>query len=61
VQPEWFRRGAGRALMSDLEGWLRIRGVPQACIASTRSGAAFIDIWAIAIQRHPPAIRACTA
>jgi GNAT superfamily N-acetyltransferase len=26
VQPEWFRRGAGRALMSDLEGWLRIRG-----------------------------------
>ena len=41
VQPEWFRRGAGRALMSDLEGWLRIRGVPQACIASTRSGAAF--------------------
>ena len=41
VQPEWFRRGAGRALMSDLEGWLRIRGVPQACVASTRSGAAF--------------------
>ncbi|EUB82886.1 GNAT family N-acetyltransferase [Pseudomonas sp. GM30] len=41
VQPEWFRRGAGRALMTDLEGWLRIRGVAQACIASTRSGAAF--------------------
>lgn len=41
VQPEWFRRGAGRALMTDLEGWLRIRGVPQARIASTRSGAAF--------------------
>jgi len=41
VQPEWFRRGAGRALMMDLEGWLRIRGVPQVCIASTRTGAAF--------------------
>lgn len=41
VQPEWFRRGAGRALMSDLEGWLRIRGVTLACIASTRSAAAF--------------------
>jgi len=41
VQPEWFRRGAGRALMSDLEGWLRIRGVLQANVASTRTGAAF--------------------
>jgi len=41
VQPEWFRRGAGRALMSELEGWLRIRGVARACIASTRTGAAF--------------------
>ncbi|CAI8980477.1 GNAT family N-acetyltransferase [Pseudomonas serboccidentalis] len=41
VQPEWFRRGAGRALLMDLEGWLRIRGVPQASIASTRTGAAF--------------------
>lgn len=41
VQPEWFRRGAGRALMMDLEGWLRIRAVPQVSIASTRTGAAF--------------------
>ncbi|MFJ2281091.1 GNAT family N-acetyltransferase [Pseudomonas sp. NPDC087803] len=41
VQPEWFRRGAGRALMADLEGWLRIRGVAQASVASTGIGAAF--------------------
>lgn len=41
VQPEWFRRGAGRALLTDLEGWLRMRGVPQVSIASTRTGAAF--------------------
>ncbi|WP_025113199.1 GNAT family N-acetyltransferase [Pseudomonas sp. H1h] len=41
VQPEWFRRGAGRALMTDLEGWLRIRAVPQVNIVSTRTGAAF--------------------
>ncbi|MFJ2711443.1 GNAT family N-acetyltransferase [Pseudomonas sp. NPDC087346] len=41
VQPEWFRRGAGRALIADLEGWLRIRGVPHASLASTRAGAAF--------------------
>ncbi|WP_285420557.1 GNAT family N-acetyltransferase [Pseudomonas sp. efr-133-TYG-5] len=41
VQPEWFRRGAGRALMSDLEGWLRIRGQPRARLRSTRTGAAF--------------------
>ncbi|WP_226501877.1 GNAT family N-acetyltransferase [Pseudomonas sp. MWU16-30322] len=41
VQPEWFRRGAGRALMTDLEGWLRIRGVPQVSVSSTRIGVAF--------------------
>ena len=41
VQPEWFRRGAGRALMMDLGGWLRIRAVPQVSIVSTRTGAAF--------------------
>jgi len=41
VQPEWFRRGAGRALMTDLEGWLRIRGVPRVSVAGTGSGVAF--------------------
>ncbi|MCU0071663.1 GNAT family N-acetyltransferase [Pseudomonas koreensis] len=41
VQPEWFRRGAGRALMGDLEGWLRIRGRPCVTLASTRTGEAF--------------------
>ncbi|AZV28193.1 MULTISPECIES: GNAT family N-acetyltransferase [unclassified Pseudomonas] len=41
VQPEWFRRGAGRALMGDLEGWLRVRGRPCVMLASTRTGEAF--------------------
>lgn len=41
VQPEWFRRGVGRALMSDLEGWLRIRGMAHSTLKSTRTGEAF--------------------
>ena len=41
VQPEWFRRGVGRALIDDLEGWLRIRGVAHAHLCSTRTGEAF--------------------
>ncbi|KAE9641458.1 GNAT family N-acetyltransferase [Pseudomonas sp. PB103] len=41
VQPEWFRRGAGRALMNDLHGWLRIRGVLHVNLNSTRTGQAF--------------------
>lgn len=41
VQPESFRRGVGRALMRDLEGWLHIRGVLQAQLNSTRTGQAF--------------------
>ncbi|PKA72275.1 ribosomal protein S18 acetylase RimI-like enzyme [Pseudomonas baetica] len=41
VQPECFRRGVGRALMSDLEGWLRVRGVSLANLDSTRTGEAF--------------------
>lgn len=41
VQPEWFRRGAGRALMEDLQGWLRIRGVLHINLISTRTGEAF--------------------
>ncbi|MHA3737531.1 GNAT family N-acetyltransferase [Pseudomonas sp. Eth.TT006] len=41
VQPEWFRRGAGRALVADLERWLRTCGVSQVSILSTRTGAAF--------------------
>ncbi|WP_435037534.1 GNAT family N-acetyltransferase [Pseudomonas neuropathica] len=41
VQPESFRRGVGRALMQDLEGWLRIRGVVLVNLNSTRTGRAF--------------------
>lgn len=41
VQPESFRRGVGRALMNDLEGWLRVRGVRTAHLNSTRTGEAF--------------------
>ncbi|CAI8952278.1 GNAT family N-acetyltransferase [Pseudomonas sp. IT-347P] len=41
VQPESFRRGVGRALMQDLEGWLRVCGVLHADLKSTRTGRAF--------------------
>ncbi|WP_339454224.1 GNAT family N-acetyltransferase [Pseudomonas sp. EA_5y_Pfl2_R50] len=41
VQPEWFRRGAGRALMADLEGWLRIRRTADARLNSTVGSKAF--------------------
>lgn len=41
VQPECFRRGIGRALIDDLEGWLRILGVSHASLNSTRTGEAF--------------------
>ena len=41
VQPESFRRGVGRALMQDLEGWLRIRGVQHVHLNSTRTAEAF--------------------
>ncbi|PQP03383.1 GNAT family N-acetyltransferase [Pseudomonas frederiksbergensis] len=41
VQPEWFRRGVGQALVHDLEAWLITQGVPQARLNSTRTGEAF--------------------
>ncbi|UWF47573.1 GNAT family N-acetyltransferase [Pseudomonas sp. N3-W] len=41
VQPEWFRRGAGHALISDLEVWLHQQGVHLARLNSTRSSEAF--------------------
>ena len=41
VQPEWFRRGAGQALVHDLEGWLTDRGLRQARLNSTRTSEAF--------------------
>lgn len=41
VQPEWFRRGAGQALMEDLEGWLIRQGLHQARLNSTRTSEAF--------------------
>jgi GNAT superfamily N-acetyltransferase len=41
VQPEWFRRGAGHALIHDLEAWLLAQGVHQARLNSTRTSEAF--------------------
>lgn len=41
VQPEWFRRGAGEALVHDLEGWLINQGLGQARLNSTRTSEAF--------------------
>jgi GNAT superfamily N-acetyltransferase len=41
VQPEWFRRGAGQALVRDLEGWLTDQGLRQARLNSTRTSEAF--------------------
>ncbi|MHC8319482.1 GNAT family N-acetyltransferase [Pseudomonas sp. GB2N2] len=41
VQPEWFRRGAGLALVHDLEGWLMDNGLAQAMLNSTRTSEAF--------------------
>ena len=41
VQPEWFRRGAGLALVRDLEGWLFHKGLAQARLNSTRTSEAF--------------------
>ncbi|VVN30374.1 hypothetical protein PS662_04849 [Pseudomonas fluorescens] len=41
VQPEWFRRGAGLALVRDLESWLIDNGLAQARLNSTRTSEAF--------------------
>lgn len=41
VQPEWFRRGAGLALVHDLENWLVEQGLAQARLNSTRTSEAF--------------------
>lgn len=41
VQPEWFRRGAGQALVRDLEGWLIDNGLAQVRLNSTRTSEAF--------------------
>ncbi|WP_137807312.1 GNAT family N-acetyltransferase [Pseudomonas sp. G(2018)] len=41
VQPEWFRRGVGQALVQDLEGWLIGQGLHQARLNSTRTSEAF--------------------
>lgn len=41
VQPEWFRRGAGQALVGDLERWLSDLGLSQARLNSTRTSEAF--------------------
>jgi GNAT superfamily N-acetyltransferase len=41
VQPECFRRGAGQALVHDLEGWLISKGLHQASLNSTRTSEAF--------------------
>jgi GNAT superfamily N-acetyltransferase len=41
VQPEWFRRGAGQALIHNLETWLLDQGLHQARLNSTRTSEAF--------------------
>lgn len=41
VQPEWFRRGTGQALMRDVEAWLRERRVVLARLDSTGTSRAF--------------------
>ena len=41
VQPEWFRRGAGQALVHDLEAWLTGAGLHQIRLNSTRTSEAF--------------------
>ena len=41
VQPEWFRRGAGQALVRDLESWLLHQGLRHAQLNSTRTSEAF--------------------
>lgn len=41
VQPEWFRRGAGQALVRDLEVWLAGQGCSQVRLNSTRTGLDF--------------------
>ncbi|MBV6825513.1 GNAT family N-acetyltransferase [Pseudomonas sp. PD9R] len=41
VQPEWFRRGAGQALVQDLEAWLMGQGLYRAQLNSTKTSEAF--------------------
>lgn len=41
VQPEWFRRGAGRALVQDIEAWLCGRGLAQVRLNSTGTSHGF--------------------
>lgn len=41
VQPEWFRRGVGQALVSDLERWLADLGLREVRLNSTRTSEAF--------------------
>ena len=41
VQPQWFRRGVGRALVRDQETWLGERGYTQVHLNSTRTSEAF--------------------
>ena len=53
VQPECFRRGVGRALMDDLEGWMRIRGASTRISTARAPVSRFIAVWAIASRRQP--------
>ena len=41
VLPEWFRRGAGRALVHDAESWLIEQGRVEVHLNSTRTGEPF--------------------
>lgn len=41
VQPEWFRRGAGQALVRDLEDWFIDQGLIRVRLHCTRSSEPF--------------------
>lgn len=55
VQPEWFRRGVGQALVGDLERWLAALGFTQARLNSTRTSEAFY--LHLGYQRGTPAFQ----
>ncbi|WP_347901230.1 GNAT family N-acetyltransferase [Pseudomonas purpurea] len=43
VQPEWFRRGAGQALVRDLEAWLKGQGLNHSQLNSTGTSEDFFQ------------------
>ena len=45
VQPEWFRRGAGQALVQDLEGWLANQGCARRDSTAPAPAKRFTVVW----------------